>query len=68
MNQLIAALKRCIDDDGHLHLDRDQTLYLLFLFYELQDHESQLKDGISIKFAVEDLLGVLPDEEMESAV
>lgn len=57
---VIAALKRCMDSDGALRLDRDQTNYLLFLFYEIAEG-----DGAAMKFAQLDLLGSLPTPESD---
>lgn len=65
--QLIKALRRAIDEEGHLHLDRQQALYLQFFLYELWEHESELRDCASLKYAALDLLGTLPDGREESA-
>lgn len=60
LSDAILALKRCVDDDGRLELDRAQTQYLLFFLYDIVD-------GGNIRFALEDLIGSLPDKQEESA-
>lgn len=60
LRRAINQLKACVDDDGHLHLDRQQTRYLFFLLYDIAD-------GSGIEFAIADLLGTLPSEREESA-
>ncbi len=63
MEALINALKRCVDEDGFFELDREQTIFFFFFLYELLERErgGEMRDGASVKFAIEDLLGSLPE-------
>lgn len=67
LSSLIHALKCKTDSDGELQFDRDQTLYLMFFLYALEELEPDFRDGISYKYALLDFLGVLPNEREESA-
>lgn len=63
INALIQSLKSLVDDDGFLELDREQTIYLFFFLYELLEREPDMKDTVSIRFAIEDLIGSIASEE-----
>lgn len=67
INDMIQALKLCVDDDGYLELDRDQTTQFFFFLYELLERQVDHGDAISVRAVIEDLCGVLPDKQEESA-
>ena len=65
MIEFIQALRRRIDSDGCLELDREQTLRTMFVLYELHEKWLDIQDKSGIRFAIEDALGVMPVEQEE---